>query len=426
MSLAVKTLLNASQDFGRCRIEKVCLADDAPASQPVIHVHLQPKAGSRGTCSGCLEQAPGYDTLGLREWKFLSILSYAVLLIYALRRVDCPRCGVKVEQVPWSDGKSPYSIPLMHFLARWARRISWLECSKVFGVSWESVYRSVEWLVAYGLKHRKVDEVQSIGVDELHWGKGKKSENFLTLIYQIDAGTRRLLYVGRKRTEATMLKGLKTLEAESKGFCERITIACSDMWKPFLKVIRERLPNALNVLDRFHIAQHLNRAVDEVRRGEQAQLSKAAKKRIKGVKFLLLKKGSRVRGKARAKLNDTLCSLYDTSQAWVLKEAFGKFWKYRSPTWAGAWLTAWIELARKTGLQPMLRVAKMMENHQELMMNYFRAKREFSSAVVEGLNNKARISLAKSYGHRSYNVLEVALYHALGALPEPPLAHRFC
>lgn len=391
-----------------------------------MQVHLVPKKGSMGTCSCCGQLAAGYDTLPQRRWQYLPILCFVVWLIYAPRRVNCPRCGVKVERLTWCDGKSPYSLPLMHFLARWARRISWLECAKVFGVSWDAVYRSVQWLVSFGLKHRKLDAVEAIGVDELHWRKGKKSENFLTLVYQVCAGQRRLLWVGKTRKEATLKRGLSALEAECPGFCSRIKVACSDMWKPFLKVIRMKLPKALNVLDRFHIVGHLNRAVDEVRRGEQAKLGKAAKQRVKGGRFTLLRKGSRVRGKAREKLNDMLYALHDTATAWMLKEAFGRFWKYRSVTWANAWLGNWIELTKRKNLKPMVRVAKMLERHRDLLMNYFRARREFSSAVVEGLNNKARVSLAKSYGHRSYDVLEVALYHALANLPEPPLTHKFC
>lgn len=74
----------------------------------------------------------------------------------------------------------------------------------------------------------------------------------------------------------------------------------------------------------------------------------------------------------------------------------------------------------------MVKVATMLENHHELLLNYFRAKRKYNNAVTEGLNHKARVSLAKAYGHRSFDVMQTALYHSLADLPEPPLAHRFC
>ena len=147
---------------------------------------------------------------------------------------------------------------------------------------------------------------------------------------------------------------------------------------------------------------------------------------VKGCRFLLLKRRTRVQGRARRTLEAALVSLRETSQAWVFKEVFRKFWKYRSATWAGAWLDSWVDRVGRSKISPMMRVAKMLERHRELLLNYFRAKKEFTNAVTEGKNHKARVMLAKSYGHRSYKVLELALYHALGELPEPPRTHRFC
>jgi transposase len=427
MPLTVKSLLRSTQDFDAACIEDVRLVPpskpDAPAT---VAVDLIPHPRRKPLCSQCLQPAPGYDRLPSRQWQYLPLWHCAVVVNYAPRRVACSGCGIKVEAMKWSAGKSPYSVPLMHSLARWARRISWKEVAGVFKVSWDAVYRSVAWLVAYGLAHRKLDEVSAIGVDELHWGKGKRSANFVTVIYQINAGARRLLWVGQCRTQQTLARGLWELEEMKEGFCQGITVVCSDMWKAFLKVIRERLPQACNVLDPFHIAQHLNRGLDEVRRKEQSRMNQAQKAMVKGTRFQLLKRGTRVRGLARRKLNAALAALKETSVAWVYKEAFRKFWSYRSPTWAGAWLDGWIELVRRTKLKPMVRVADMLATHRELMLNYFRAKREFTSAVVEGKNHKARVMLSKSYGHRSYEVLEMALYHALGELPEPPLTHKFC
>jgi transposase len=129
---------------------------------------------------------------------------------------------------------------------------------------------------------------------------------------------------------------------------------------------------------------------------------------------------------ARRKLEAALVALQETSRAWVFKEAFRRFWRYRSPAWAGAWLDSWVQVVRRSGITPMVRVADMLVAHKELLLNYFRAKRQFTNAVTEGKNHKARVMLAKAYGHRSYKVLELALYHALGELPEPPRTHRFC
>ncbi len=149
--------------------------------------------------------------------------------------------------------------------------------------------------------------VTAIGIDELHHGRGKTSLNFLMLVYQIDRGSRRLLWIGRSRSEATLRAGLDELETWHSGFAGDLRVVCSDMWKPFLKVVRERCGQALNVLDPFHVA-----------------------------------------------------------------------------------------------------------------------KRQYTNAMVEGMNHKARVSLARSFGHRSFEVLKLVLYHNLGELPEPPCSHKFC
>jgi transposase len=285
----------------------------------------------------------------------------------------------------------------------------------------------VQWVVEWGLSQRDLSAVSALGIDELHWGRGKKSRNFITLIYQIDAGMRRLLWVGHKRKEATLKEGFAALEKEHPGFLQALRVICSDMWKPFLKVIAQKAGWALNVLDPFHIAQHLNAAVDSVRRGEQGRLRGETKKAaIKRGRFLLLKRGTRVRGRARAKLRAILRSMRQTARAWELKESFRQFWRYKSELWAAGFLDAWTSRALRSRLEPIKKVARMLRSHEELLFNYFRARREFTNAVTEGLNHKARVALARSFGHRTFRILQLVLYHNLAKLPEPPSTHKFC
>ncbi len=121
-----------------------------------------------------------------------------------------------------------------------------------------------------------------------------------------------------------------------------------------------------------------------------------------------------------------LAALGASSRAWELKEGFWRFWLYRSPTWAAAYLKAWTTVAIRSRLEPMKKVARMLRAHEELLLNHFHAKRQYHSGVVEGLNNKARVSLAHGYGHRSSEILKLVLYHSLGKLPKPHSPHKFC
>jgi transposase len=201
------------------------------------------------------------------------------------------------------------------------------------------------------------------------------------------------------------------------------------MWRPYLNVLAAEARQALPVLDRFHITQHMNQAVDEVLRAEGTRLkakNRDEAKQLKDMRWSLLREGGRVRGKACKKLNALVASKLATARAWELKEAFLHFWKYKSPLWAAGFLDAWCDRALRSRLEPMEIVARMLRNHEELLMNWFRAKGELSSGAVEGLNNKIRVITRRSYALRTFKAMEVALYNALGRLSEPETAHRFC
>lgn len=422
--LTLKTVANFAQPIPGFVYERFEFSTSG--DQGRLDVFLRARAQGRAKCSQCLRACPGYDRLAVRHWHQVPLWNIPCHYFYGPRRVTCPTHGVVVEHLPWSAGKRPFTVGLMAFLAMWAQRLSWLETARAFKVSWEAVFRSVEWVVEWGLAHRSLIGVKALGIDEIHWGRKKKGHSFLTLIYQLDVGMRRLLWVGPKRQASTLRAGLAALGSPVVAGVEYV---CSDMWQPYLKVIRERLSQALHVLDRFHIVGHLNGAVDEVRRGEMARLQsagRAGRTRLKAMRWNLLKKGSRVRGQARQRLNALIASKLATARAWLLKESFQHFWTYRSGRHAGAFLDQWCRRAMRSRLAPLKKVARMLRRHQPLILNWFRAKGELSSGAVEGLNNKIRVTTRRAYGFRTFRSLEVALYHQLGKLPEPPPTHRFC
>jgi transposase len=422
MQVKVKTLLNRTQP-----IPGFCYADvrlvKGPG-EPELWVEIQAHAQRQGLCSICERPAPTYDHLERREWRHVGLWGIVTHLFCTPRRVNCAVHGVHVEAMPWNEGKRPWTRAMMVFLARWARRLSWKETAEAFDVSWEAVYRSVQWIVQWGLAHRVLAGITAIGLDELHWRKGKKAANFLTLIYQVDEGCRRLLGVGLRRTERSLRQGLRTLGAEVVA---GIRVVVSDMWRPYLAVVRNHMSQAVQILDRFHLMALLNKAVDQVRRNECAALRSGPRgKRLKKTRWLLLRPRTRVRGKARERLDAVIHSNLRTARAWTLKEAFAHFWTYHHPRWAKAFLDAWISRTLRSRLAPMRKVAQTLRDHEPLILNWFAWKKAFSSAAVEGLNNKARVVTRRSYGFRVFPVLETALYHTLGKLPEPELTHRFC
>jgi hypothetical protein len=229
---------------------------------------VRPRKGSAAICSRCHQPAPEYDQLSERRFEFIPFWGFLVFLLYSMRRVDCRGCeAVVVEEVPWGDGKHTLSNAYMLFLARCARRISWKETAEAFHTSWEKVFGAVEHVVTFGLGHRTLGRIDAIGVDEIQYAKGHK---YLTLVYQIDLGVTRLLWVGKERTIESF-QGFFTMIGDEVA--SMIVFVCSDMWEPYLKVIREKCSEALHILDRFHIVAKMNKALDEVRAGESCRMA---------------------------------------------------------------------------------------------------------------------------------------------------------
>ena len=161
--MQVKTVLNHVHKVKGFVYEQIRFVRD------VIEVDVRPRRGSRPYCAGCGRRGPTYDHLARRRFAFVPLWGIRVFLLYAMRRVDCPRCGVTVEMVPWAQGKHHLTHAYAVFLARWARRFSWQEVASIFKTSWENVCRSVAWVVEYGLRHRNLDGITAIGVDEIQF-----------------------------------------------------------------------------------------------------------------------------------------------------------------------------------------------------------------------------------------------------------------
>jgi transposase len=416
-SITLKSILNDVQPIKGFVYESVRYSG---AISDAIEVAVVPREGSRARCSGCGRACPAYDHAERpRVWIMPPLFKFALALIYTMRRVDCPICGVVVEKVPWATGKHGLCDGFRLFLAHWARKLSWQETALSFKVSWADVYASVQWVVDYGLKHRVLENIQAIGVDEICVRVGRV---FWTLIYQIDDHLTRLLWVGHDRTEQTLLEGLDSL---GEAVCAGIRYVCSDMWAPYLAAVKVRLA-ALHVLDRFHIRQQLNKAVDEVRRDEARALAQAGlMPRLKKLRWALLKNRKNWTTSERRRMGELEHSGLASIRAYWLVSAFEHFWGYLSPTWAGKFLDGWCQRVRRSRLKPLKTVVASLTKHREILLNYFRAKKAISGGVIEGLNNKVKVTFRKSYGFRTDKAREIALFHVLGKLPEPELTHGF-
>lgn len=414
----LKTILNSCCDFNGFVITNSSFDDNKRGIDITIRSHKNHK----GICSKCKQKGSTYDHLPNRKFEFIPIWGYPIYFNYSMRRIDCPTCGVKVESVPWATGKNHLTDHYASFLASWAKEMSWSKVAVRFKTSWQTVYRAVQTVVAFGMANRSLENVTALGVDEVHYGDKLK---YITMVYQINKGCRRLLWIGKKRTKKTLRKFFADMWRIDRKFRKRLEVICTDMWQAYISVVKEKT-TAINVLDRFHIMQKMGGAIDKVRNAEVKRLkAEGTDPILTKTKWCFLKRKFNLTKSQKGKLKDLVELNLTTMKAYILKELFHKFWTYNSPTWAGKFLDNWCELVRESEIEPMIKVSEMLERRRELILNYFRAKKEYNSGIVEGMNRKVNLTTRKAFGYRSYDVLETALFHQLGELPERQFDHQF-
>jgi len=378
-------------------------------------VSLTPDKRFRLICSQCGSKCPGYDTLTERRWKHVPLWGIPVMLAYSPRRVNCAKCGARVEAIPWSQGKSPLSLPLSFVLATWAKIVAWQVVAQLFDLHWNTVRKAVKDVVDFGLENRELDDLLYIGIDEI---SRKKGHVYHTQVY--DLVEKRLLWSGEDRTSDTLKAFFDELDVKR---CDQIQAVCCDMWAPYMEVIRERLPNALLVFDKFHIVRHLMDAVDQVRKDEARELKAQDPDLLKKTRYIWLKNPWNLSDNQRLRLSELEKLNLKINRAYLLKEAFRQFWTYTYPAWAKKYLDQWFWWATHSRLKPLRDFAWLIRRHQDDILNYFKVR--IDNGAVEALNNKAKAISHRAFGYRTSETFKLALYHGLGKLPMPQLTHKF-
>lgn len=415
--MLLKTILNRCHKIKGFVYQRSRFASHG--GKTILEIAMVPAQRSNGRCRKCLRPGVTYDRLPERRFQFIPFWGYPVYLCYVPRRIKCPEHGATVEAMPWANGKSPICKVFLQFLAHWAKHLSWMQAARSFDVTWNTVRDAVQYVVAYGLEYRDLDNIKSIGVDEILYQVNK----YLTMVYQLDAGFRRLLYVGDSRKAKTLLRFFFKLGNER---CRRIVATCSDLWKPYLKVLQKKVPQAIRVLDRFHIMQYINDALDTIRRQETHELKrKGMVPLLENSRWCILKNKENQTQKQLARLSELLRHNLKTTRGFLLKVALLPFWESTSVAEAEQFLSSWIARVMRSRLEPLKKVAKRLRRHKQLVLNWFLCTPRLSNGISEGFNLKAKLTMRKSYGFRKYRTIELALYHTLGNLPYPPLIHKF-
>jgi transposase len=351
-----------------------------------------------------------YDVRKEREWRDLSMRKVPLKLRYGPRRVECPRCGVRVEDFPWAEPWARVTTALANAVAILARELSWQGTAREYGLDWKTVAAIVKRAVKYGLANRARPPVHVIGIDEVSRRKGQV---YLTVVYDLER--RVLLWVGEDRTEEAVKKFFT--EEMGRRRCQTLRVVCMDMWAPYAKLVRDHAVKAQILFDRFHIVKHLHEAVDEARRELWRRLTSKERVDFKGTRWLLLKNPWNLNSGQKERLSTLVRWNTPLVRAWYLKESFQLFWTYKQPWRAKQHLLKWMNSAMRSKLEPFKKFVQMLRSHLDGVLAW--TKTRLSNGAVEGMNNKIKSISHRSFGFRSAENFIAAIYHCCARLPLP-------
>ncbi len=362
-----------------------------------IKLWVRRKRGNRKIeCSGCGGKYSDYHDVEEREVRDLPWSALTATVVVEVYRVRCTRCGVRVERVEQLPSKAPFSKRFEDAVGRACEGASAMAVGRQFGLLARQVLRiDKRYLQRWDKKRRKAS-LRHVGVDEIHFGKKAR---FFTVVSNLETGEP--LWFGKDRKEETLDQYFqKELTRKQR---ERIEAACVDMWEPYTKCILKWSPQCKIVYDKFHVMQHANDAVDEVRRAEFFRKGKKKREVVKGKRWLLLRRWVNLERKDKQMLNELFALNRKLMKAYLLKESLDQLWNYTYEGAALRYLNGWIDQIRWQRLAPFQELAKMLLRHQEGLLNYCHVKVRFG--VVEAINGNIRMLINRGRGYRDQEYL---------------------
>lgn len=369
-------------------------------------------ADSSGPCPECGAFCPKHDNRERRTWRHLDTMQFGTYLHAEIPRVKCQKHGVKTISAPWASKNSRFTLLFESFAIRVIQASRSIEeARKLLNLNWHQVEAIKRRAVERGLARREARSIAHLGIDEKQFRSGHK---YITSLVDLEQG--RVLDVVEERNEsACKLLLAQALTADQR---EQVTAVALDMWKAFANAVGDLMPQAAIVHDRFHISQHLNQAVDQVRRAENKQLVREGDNRLKGTKNFWLYNEENANVAQNEQFSRLKKSNLKVARSWAIKEHFRGFWNYRSKGWAKRYFDQWYGWAIRSRLKPVKRVAKMLKAHMSSLLNYF--DHRISNAAAEGLNSKIQTVKSNARGYRSFAGFRASILFYCGKLDMLP------
>ncbi|MGA2148312.1 MAG: ISL3 family transposase [Bryobacteraceae bacterium] len=362
-----------------------------------LRLWVRRKRGNRILrCPRCGRRVQDIHEVYEREVRDLPCFEFQTAVIIELYRIRCPDCGVKAEKVEPLPSKAPYSKRFEDAVGQACESAAARQVARRMGLA-ESTVRAIDlrYLERWEARRRQ-PPLRQMGVDELY--KGKK-DKFLTVVCNLETGEP--LWFGKERKKETLDDFFRSQLVSRQR--KRIEAVCVDMWEPFRLSIEQWAPQCKIVYDKFHVLQHANDAIDEVRRAEFFRQGPQKRGLIKGKKWLLLSRWKNLTYPQRGELNRLFGLNRRVFKAYLLKESLERLWDYHYEGAMLNYLQKWIDQLKWQRLKPFEELAEMLLKHLDGIVNYCRTKVRFG--VVEAVNGNIRLLINRGRGYKNLRYL---------------------
>ena len=362
-----------------------------------LKLWVRRKRGNRRLiCSGCGRRIAEPADTTEREVRDLPWGEFRTTVVMELYRVRCPDCGLKIEKVDQLPSKAPFSKRFEEAVGEACESASARRIAKRFGLA-ESTVRAIDLRVLERWNaQRKKPALQQMGVDEIFLGKKTK---FVTVVSNLETGEP--LWFGLERKKETLDEFFRSeLSARQR---QRIESACVDMWEAYTTSIQQWAPDCSIVYDKFHILQHANKAIDEVRRAEFYRKGAAMRSLVKGKRWLLLTRWVHLNSDKRQQLNHLFSLNRKVMKAYLLKESLERLWAYSYEAAMLRYLKSWTLQLRWQRLPAFEKLAHLLIDHLDGILNHCRTKVRFG--VVEAINGNIKTLLRRGRGYKNLRYL---------------------
>ena len=364
-------------------------------------------------CPECGQRMHRHDTQR-RRWRHLDSCQFKTIVAMDVPRVKCPEHGTQMVQVPWAQPRSRFTAWFERLAIDVLQECSTAGACQQLRISWDEADGIKQRAIDRGLERRKLGPLERLCIDEKAVGWGHQ---YVTIVSCADGEKARVLALEDDRKEGSLDRFWRSLTPEQRAGIESVAM---DMWEPYRTSTLRFVPGAQGkmVYDNFHVAKHMNQAVDEVRRSEHSSLQARGDQTLKGSRQLWLYGLENVPRKWAGRFKALRETVTKTAKAWKVKELLRSFWQCEDEPEATAYFKDWCRDAMATRLEPVKKVVRMLKTHWANIITYFR--HHLSNAPAEGLNSRIQHLIQRACGYRNRARFKRDVLFHLGGLKLHP------